>query len=179
VNIILTFAAIYPILHTTMSNYLSADDLFIARRLFQLRVCKCDGQAYEDLFTEVMRYHEPAFRAVKPQGSHGDRKNDGFIDATGTFFQVYSPEDSTLKLADTVEKIGTDFAGLKKNWNKLLPIKEYFFVLNDKYKGAYPTVHEELLKLQKKHKLDTCKAFLAYQLEDILCSYPTIKLRPC
>ena len=159
-----------------MSMYLTPDDLLIARRLFALQVYKRDGQSYEDFFTEIMRYHDPAFRAVKPQGPIGDRKNDGFIDTTGTYFQVYAPEDSSHKQTETIEKIVTDFAGLKKNWDKALPINEYYFVLNDRYKGAYPTVHAELLKIKNDHKLTTCKTFLAHQLEDIFMQLPHDKI---
>lgn len=36
------------------------------------------------------------------------------------------------------------FAGLKSHWDPLCPINEFFYVVNDKYKGVPATVYEEL-----------------------------------
>jgi len=67
----------------SMFTSLSTDDLYIARRLFQLEIYKRNGQDYENLFSKVMRLHNPEFIQIKPQGQYGDRKNDGFIKSTG------------------------------------------------------------------------------------------------
>ncbi len=105
---------------------------------------------------------------IKPQGSFGDRKNDGFIKSTGVYFQVYSPEDPSSKEKETIGKLATDFAGLYSYWNsKVTPIKEFFFVLNDKYQGAYASLHSELAKISTTHPGVICKPLLAHHLEDI------------
>ncbi|NJO88053.1 MAG: hypothetical protein HC831_03120 [Chloroflexia bacterium] len=38
------------------------------------KVYKSDGQAFEDLFTEIMSYIESDFRKIKAWGNIGDRK---------------------------------------------------------------------------------------------------------
>lgn len=66
-----------------MFTTLTADDLYIARRLFQLEIHQRNGQDYENLFSKVMRLRNAKFIQIKPQGQYGDRKNDGFIKSTG------------------------------------------------------------------------------------------------
>ncbi len=95
---------------------LNSDDLYIARRTFQLEIYKRNGQDFENFFSKVMRLNNPEFVQVKPQGSYGDRKNDGFIKSQGLYFQVYAPEDPAIKEKDTIEKLVTDFAGLYSYW---------------------------------------------------------------
>src|SRR5579885_1070820 len=111
-----------------MFNQLNADDLYIARKLFQLQIHEKKGQDFENFFSKVMRLHNPEFVQVKPQGSYGDRKNDGFIKSQGVYFQVYAPEDPSTKEKDTIEKLVTDFGGLYSYWHtQVTPIKEFNF----------------------------------------------------
>lgn len=159
-------------LSTLMFTHLTADDLLIARRLFALEMHQRDGQNFENFFTRIMTLHNVDFSPVKPQGSYGDRKNDGFIQSAGIYYQVYAPEDPEYKQKETIDKLVTDYAGLHKYWNSTFPIKEYYFVFNDKYKGAYPTLYKEMGKIQKKYKLNQCKPFLAHQLEDVFLKLP-------
>ena len=59
------------------------------------------------------------------------------------------------------------------HWNSTVtPIKEFNFVLNDKYKGTYPTLHPELTKIENNHQGVTCKPFLSQHLEDIFINLP-------
>ena len=51
----------------------------LARQLFQNKLLKADGQAFEDIFTAIMNYAEPDFQQINPWGNIGDRKNDGYI----------------------------------------------------------------------------------------------------
>jgi len=156
-----------------MFTTLTADDLYIARRLFQLEIHQRNGQDYENLFSKVMRLHNVDFIQIKPQGPYGDRKNDGFIKSTGQYYQVYAPESPQYKEKETIEKLVTDFDGLYAYWNDTVtPIKEFNFVLNDKYKGTYPTLHPELTKIENSHKGVTCKPFLSQHLEDIFLKLP-------
>lgn len=111
---------------------------YIQNLRFRLRVYQSDGQAFEDLFSQTMLKRYPDFRQVKPQGSYGDRKNDGFIASTGTFHQVFAPED--IYKGDTYggDKLAADFRGLLRNWNQAGQVKRFFYTLNDKFKGAVP-----------------------------------------
>ncbi len=147
---------------------LTKDEIKIARILFQLQIYKRNGQDFENFFSEIMIYHNPNFAKVKPQGQFGDRKNDGFIKEFGRYYQVYAPEDVTTKEQNTLRKLATDFVGLYDYWNtKVSPVKEFYFVLNDKYNGAYPTLYEELARIEKSYPLVKCNPFLAPHLEDI------------
>ncbi len=138
----------------------------IAHLIFINRILVSDGQTYEDFFVEVMTKHNPNFEPIKPQGRMGDKKNDGFDKTTGTYYQVYAPEDLTKRENKTLSKLEEDFDGLYKNWNYISPLKTFRYVLNDKYKGAFPSVHEALSKLESKYKVD-CKTFLNKDLENI------------
>lgn len=84
-----------------MFTTLTPDDLYIARLLFQLEIYKRNGQDFENLFSKVMRLSNNEFIQVKPQGQFGDRKNDGFIKSSGTYYQVYAPENASTKETST------------------------------------------------------------------------------
>lgn len=144
----------------------------IARIMFKNKVLSADAQTFENLFTSIMGYARPDFRQVKPQGSIGDRKNDGFEPIAGRYYQVYAPENVLEKESSAIKKLEGDFLGLQSYWASLYPtgIKEYLFVLNDKYKGAFPTTHQALAALQKKHALDNAGLLACKHLEDILFS---------
>lgn len=151
---------------------MNLQEKMIARIMFRNKVLSADAQAFENLFTSVMAYARSDFQQVKPQGSIGDRKNDGFEPAIGRYYQVYAPEDAQEKESAAIKKLEGDFAGLKAYWGGVFPagIKEYFFVLNDKYKGAYPTTHAALAKLQKDHGLSNAQVFACKHLEEVAFS---------
>jgi hypothetical protein len=145
---------------------LSPDQLFVADRLVELRILKADGSAYEDLFTEVMTLRYADFRPVKPQGNIGDRKNDGYREKAGIYYQVYAPEAPahSQSVSNAVRKIKEDFEELKKFWDTLCPITGFNFVFNDKFKGANPTIEATLLQLKNDNKLADCRCSLAKDL---------------
>lgn len=150
------------------------DERYLIRIMFKNRIFYSDAQAFEDLFTKIMRYGYPEFRAVKPQGAFGDKKNDGYIIDTGVFYQVYGPEDIAKSIDKAISKLKEDFKGLVEKWSDKVTIKEFCYVVNDKYKGAQVTVHEKLLELNK--VLDelqgeyaiTTDLMVANRLEDML-----------
>jgi hypothetical protein len=108
------------------------------------------------------------FVSVKPQGTFGDRKNDGYDRKLGSYYQVFAPEDLTLKAQKAVEKLKDDFSGLMEYWNTITPVSEFHFVLNDKYKGSFPTIESDLADIKKDHELRECGSFLAKHLEERL-----------
>jgi tetratricopeptide (TPR) repeat protein len=141
----------------------------LARHAFRFKVYSFQGQAYENLFVEVMQHKNRQFRPVKPQGRFGDRKNDGFDPHRGQYYQVFAPEDLRKNPSAAIRKVREDFAGLKVAWKG---IQEFFFVINDKYRGAYPEIESTLNEIKQQHKLKVCKPFLAQDLEATLFSLP-------
>lgn len=148
---------------------MNTQEKIIARLMFKNKVLAADGQQFENLFVSIMGYARQDFRAIKPQGKIGDRKNDGCEPTVGRYYQVYAPEDATTKESNSVKKLETDFAGLKKYWTGLYSagIQEFFFVLNDRYKGAYPTTHKALSDLKKNHSLQKADVFACKDLERV------------
>lgn len=155
---------------------MNKEEKYIARLMFKLKVYESNGQAYEDLFVKVIQYSNSNFEAIKPQGQFGDRKNDGFDKTTGIYYQVYAPEDLQKSQSTAIDKLNTDFNGLYKHWNHLCPINEFFYVLNDKYKGTFPTLQEELAKLKTQYTNITFSTFLPKDLEDIFLSLDEDKI---
>lgn len=147
---------------------MNKDERSLARIMFKNKVLSSSGQAYEDLFCAVMSKAYSDFVPVKPQGRFGDRKNDGYQKETGTYYQVYAPEEPSENEAHAISKAEKDFEGLIKHWQAIYPIKEYHFVFNDKYKGPYPEVEKSLKNIKTENKLKKADVFLAKHLEDVL-----------
>lgn len=135
----------------------------VVQLMFKNKIYQKCGDEFQNFFEDIMGQVSQNFKTVKPEGSIGDRKNDGFNFLTGQFYQVYAPENINCNIA--INKINTDFLGLLKYWNSICPIKEFNFVLNDKYKGAYPPIYRKLLEIKKAYDIDT-KLILSKDLED-------------
>ncbi|HEV7382052.1 MAG TPA: hypothetical protein VGN64_19785 [Dyadobacter sp.] len=144
---------------------MTAQEKTLARDYFKLKIYKADGTLFERLFTDVMNYHESEFQQIKPWGNIGDRKNDGYCKRTGTFYQVYAPEEVRNSYPDVVDKLKNDFAGLKKHWT---PVNEFYFVVNDKYHGVNADCEREIQRLVKEHKLRKGGFWTPKDLERVL-----------
>ncbi|CUB04065.1 ABC-three component system protein [Marinomonas fungiae] len=144
------------------------------RKAFKLRIHESNGNAFEDLFCDVMRASNKEFKKVKPQGRIGDRKNDGFIPLEGKYFQVYSPQSPTGNPTSATSKIEEDLDGLIAYWGNehKYKIKHFYFVFNDKYHGAYPEIYTTLNSVKNKYGLDICDVFLSSDLEDVFMELP-------
>ena len=125
------------------------DDKYLAHIMFQNKIYTSDAQAFENLFITIMGQRYSNFQAVKPQGSLGDMKNDGYLIDEGTFYQVYGPEDLAKSIDSAIKKLQDDFNGLLEKWDTNIEIKKFYYVVNDKYKGAFPTVHQKILELKR------------------------------
>lgn len=146
---------------------MNSNEKAFARVLFQNKISKADGNAFEDLFTEIMNYAESGFQQIKPWGNIGDRKNDGYINDRGIFYQVFAPEDIRKSYPDAVDKLVEDFDGLRKQWS---PIHEFYFVVNDKYNGINADCEKALKKIIADYNLKNAGLMTAKDLENQLFS---------
>lgn len=144
------------------------NEKYMARIMLKNKILSADAQTFETLFTLIMQKVNCNFEQVKPYGNIGDWKNDGFDKTTGTYYQVYAPED--IEKANTISnaqnKLKSDFEGLFAHWNSICPIKSFYFVINDKYKGIAPQIHATILQLEKTYTNIKIDLFLAKDLED-------------
>jgi hypothetical protein len=109
---------------------------YIKRIQFKLKVYESDYQAYEDLFCRVMKHANPNFYKVEPYGNVGDEGCDGFDPDKGIYYQIYAPK--TIELKKVTDKLNANFERLYLKWNTRsnTPVEEFYFVMNDKYKGT-------------------------------------------
>ena len=101
---------------------------------FKNRIFSKNGIEFQSFFEEIMEKTYDNFKKI-PSGG-GDGGNDGWIEEFGRYYQVYSPKEASASDSKAAAKMKTDFEKLLKNWDKIVNIKEYCFVLNDKYSGC-------------------------------------------
>lgn len=102
---------------------------------FQNKVCNLLQQYYGDKFKRICSY-----------GNDGDKKNDGFIEEKGIFFQIYGPIENTISSQQqAIKKLKKDFNGLDVHCNNgyWTKINKFYFVYNDKGNGISPALNEE------------------------------------
>jgi len=137
-----------------------------------------NGNSYEELFTNVMQQCNPNFRQVKPQGSWGDKKNDGFDEKTGTYYQVYAPENLSSTENNAITKLVTDFNGLLAFWPNIgFTVKKFYYVLNDKFKGVGPALYANIAKLRDANSDIKIDIFDSKRLQDIFDSLDECKMQ--
>lgn len=156
---------------------MTREEKLIAIHIFQNRVLKANGNSFEELFTLVMQSANPNFIQVKPQGSLGDKKNDGFDSTTGIYYQVYAPEDLSATENRAVQKLHTDFKGLKCYWPTInYPVKEFYYVVNNKYQGVGPGLLKNIKDLQTENPNIKIGLFLNNHLQNVFESLEDIKI---
>lgn len=95
---------------------------------FQRAFLSKRGSAFQDFFADIMDAAYPgSFERVRPYGSRGDLKCDGFLRPEGLIFQVYAPRE--MRLNELCSKIRTDFNGAKRHWKG--EMRAWAFVHND------------------------------------------------
>lgn len=147
---------------------MTREEKLMAILTFQNRVLKATGNSYEELFTHVMQSANPNFRQVKPQGSLGDKKNDGFDPTTGTYYQVYAPENLATTEDAAIKKLHTDFNGLKSYWPSIgYPVKEFYYVVNNRYQGVGPGLYKNINAIQTANPNIKVNLFLNNNLQNI------------
>jgi hypothetical protein len=138
------------------------------REKFRLLVHESTGQSYQDLFVKIMGLAEQSFKPVKAHGNIGDRGNDGWCPNEGRYYQVYAPEDLPSNNASSIKKMKNDFSKIISFWCPLSPIRQFVFVVNDKYKGVPHHIYDALSELKRLHNLKSAEVFLAADMERLL-----------
>lgn len=137
----------------------------LARTLFKIKIHEADGDLFEKIFTAILNYTDADFQQIKPWGNIGDRKNDGRIEDKGIYYQVYAPEEVRNNYPEAVNKLNSDFKGLKAQWDG---IKKFYFVLNDKYHGINADCEKSMTKLIEDNSLEDGGFITAKDLETML-----------
>lgn len=107
------------------------------------------GNAFQDFFSDVMERRYPGdFQRVRPYGTLGDRKCDGYHSSLKVVYQLYAPE--VFKLAAILSKIEEDFSGALAYWKDQM--LGWRFVHNQ-WRGLPADVISDLVALETKNKI--------------------------
>jgi hypothetical protein len=142
------------------------------RNQFKLKVFQSEGMEYEKLFNDLMRLSAQGFKSVRPHGNIGDRGNDGWIQEEGKYYQVYAPEELFKNTDEAIKKVKSDFTKLQEYWQSISPIKYFYFVVNDKFKGVSPHITKVLEDIKNEHNLDDTGVFCNASMEARIFSLP-------
>ncbi len=112
---------------------------------FKLQCHEASGTEFQSLFEKIIKRAKPEFISIKPYGNIGDRKSDGMLNAGETIFQVYSPDELSMK--EVQKKIEEDLAGAVTHWGDTM--KTWVFVYNAR-RGLAPDIPRELIVQQEK-----------------------------
>lgn len=138
------------------------------RTKFRLIVHESTGQKYEDLFVKIMSYADVNFKPVKAHGNIGDRGNDGWSSVSGRYYQSYAPDDLPANTENAINKMKADFLKLKSFWDGICPVKEFVFVVNDKFLGVSPHITSAINEIKAENNLSNVEIWGASDLERIL-----------
>jgi hypothetical protein len=102
--------------------------------------------AYQDHFNDLMEgVHNSHFIRVRPAGSVGDRKCDGYLIPADTVFQVYAP--TSVKISVWTSKIADDFDGARAQWDSM---RSWIFVHNQ-HEGLPPDIAQAILTIKEEN----------------------------
>ncbi len=121
---------------------------------FRLACAERRGNAYQELFAQILERRDPSFQRVRPWGNDGDRKNDGWSPERRTLFQCYAP--STMSQNKLEQKLDEDYEGAISYW------EEYFdswVFVHDDLDGLAPAVAKKIAELNKKSTSVACTAW--------------------
>lgn len=95
---------------------------------FRNRYALSKGEAFQDFFSTIMEMRYPGdFVRVRPWGSLGDHKNDGYLTSKRKLFQCYAPREMSMAACKT--KINEDFSEALPYWKA--HFDEWIFTHND------------------------------------------------
>lgn len=142
------------------------------RDKFKIVVLQANASQFEGLFSKVKNYVHTDFAQVKPHGNIGDRGNDGWLPSSGTYYQVYAPEELSTNTGTAQKKVKDDFKKLKQYWDAIKPIRKFYFVLNDKFAGVSPHIWKTLSEIQSAESLEATGVYDTATLERELFALP-------
>lgn len=122
--------------------------------LFRLAFLERHGDSFQDLFAQIMERRDVGFQRVRPWGSDGDRKNDGWSPTRRTLFQCYAP--STLSASNLASKVSEDYEGAVGYWEDYFD--DWIFVHND-LGGMAPLLAKHIADLNAKSEHFACSAW--------------------
>ena len=107
---------------------------------FDIEFLTKTANEFQQFFNVIMSARYPGdFIATRTWGQAGDKKCDGYILSSGSFYQVYAPDELDAKSA--VKKMKDDFSSALENWTD--KIKTWVFVHNSKT-GVPPHILQQL-----------------------------------
>jgi len=139
------------------SNYLSSQ--------FAKRVFTKNGAEFQAFFADIMEKAFLDFQRIRPYGREGDGGNDGYRRDSGTYYQVYAPNEPIARDAEAAVKFHEDFSKVMGAWDQISPIREYVFVHNDKYLGSTIPLEAARAELEQSHPTVSFRLLLAKDLE--------------
>jgi hypothetical protein len=121
----------------------------ISKSYYNLKIerdyLKLRGNEFQNWFADIMEHCHPGdFIRVRPWGSCGDEKCDGYLQSSKMIFQCYAPNE--MKAAEAIDKITEDFTGAKKHWSDKMDCWTFVHNARD---GLSPIIVKELISLQK------------------------------
>ena len=137
---------------------------------FRERIRAKNGTEFQTFFEGIMTKAIQNFQKIKPYGRKGDGGNDGYIEASGKYFQVYAPNVPKINEKTAAKKFEDDFLKLQKQWDGISKITEYNFAYNDKYSGSIQLLEAAKKKLSDENPKIKFKLLLAEDLEKIFFS---------
>jgi len=112
---------------------------------FKVAYLEKRGNEFQDWFATIMEKRFPGdFIRVRPWGSAGDRKNDGYVRSKRWLFQVYAPNNMSAK--EALAKIDEDYNGALQYWKQ--HFDTWIFMHNSK-QGLGPDVTAKLIELNR------------------------------
>lgn len=137
------------------------------RLQFWNKIYQKSGIEFQSFFEDVMQKAFSGFQIIKPYGKKGDGGNDGYRSNEGIYYQVYSPKDPHEKESQAAKKLKDDFDKLKKSWDEITEIKEYYFVFNDKGEGVSIVIESAFADLRTNNNKIKFGKFTPKDLEDV------------
>ena len=128
---------------------------------FRLACLERRGEAYQELFAEIMERRDVGFQRVRPWGSQGDRKNDGWSPERRMLFQSYAP--STLSVSALTAKLTEDYEGAAAYWKDFF---DHWVFVHDDLAGMAPEVARQIAELNASSNDITCAAWGYMELRE-------------
>ncbi|TMC21247.1 MAG: hypothetical protein E6J34_10060 [Chloroflexi bacterium] len=142
--------------------------------LFKVAYMEKRGNAFQDLFSEIMeKCHPGDFQRVRPWGRDGDKKNDGYLRSSRALFQVYAPNEMTA--SDAIAKIDEDFYGALDYWRH--DFDKWVFVHNAK-DGLGPHIVKKINELTTLHRPIIIGSWGFEELRRKIFNLPEVDLAP-